>query len=395
MSPPISFSPTSLGGMSIIDAFQKLSYAIFMEKNTRISAHGGEYEINKYGRDKISLDFSVNLNPLGIPESIKTVLDASSDYASRYPSLDHNELVELLAAKRGISKDWILMGNGASEIISLIVSAVTVNSDAKGSTALIIEPTFSGYERALKAHGVEITHLTLSEDIVGYIKKNPVSILFACSPNNPTGRVIEPQLLKELADTCKEQGTILVIDECFMGFVESQDSADKSKYSTASLIPDNDHIVLIDAFTKLYAVPGIRLGYCISSNRKLLDKMAPLAPEWNISAIAEAAGIAVLSEDDYLREARELIANEKAFLTKELTNLGFTVFPGEAPFILVKLPDNTNSFSFYESMIKDQGILLRNCSNFHGLDESFYRIAIKKHDENVKLVQACDAVLRR
>ena len=418
-----------------------------MEKNTKIPAHGGEYEINEYGKDSIKLDYSVNLNPLGIPASIDALFKDSgalSEMISHYPSLDHGDLISRLAEKRNIPKDWILMGNGASEIISLIAEsagspaapgAQAASAPSKGSCAkaLIIEPTFSGYERALSARGIEILRyelneagnkfrseaatkasssapeagaFALTEDIIGHIEENPVDMVFACSPNNPTGRVIEPGLLKKLADKCKELNTILVIDECFMGFTKGNENANSldsvkdanlrgcNSRSAAGLLRDNDHIILIDAFTKLYSMPGIRLGYCICSNTALIKKMQDLTPEWNISAIAEAAGTAALSEDEYVQRAQELIEKERAFLTKGLTNLGFTVYPSDANFILVKLPYGINSVSFYERMIKDHGILLRNCSNFHGLDESFYRIAVKNHDDNEALLESLSRSLQ-
>ena len=397
-----------------------------MEKNSKIPVHGGEYEINEYGKDSIKLDFSVNLNPLGISASIDALFkdgDALSEMSSHYPSLDHSDLISLLAEKRNVPKDWILTGNGASEIISLIAEIatlhdqVTQNPSTPGrpcAKALIIEPTFSGYERALSARGIKILRyelneagaFALTEDIIGHIEENPVDMVFACSPNNPTGRVIEPGLLKKLADKCKELNTILVIDECFMGFTKGNENANSldsvkdanprgcNSRSAADLLRGNDHIILIDAFTKLYSMPGIRLGYCICSNTALIKKMQDLTPEWNISAIAEAAGIAALSEDDYVQRAQELIEKERAFLTKELTNLGFTVYPSDANFILVKLPYGINSVSFYERMIKDHGILLRNCSNFHGLDESFYRIAVKNHDDNEALLESLSRSLQ-
>ena len=372
-----------------------------MKKITRLPAHGGEYEINEYGKDSIKLDFSVNLNPLGIPESIVTLLKdntALSEMISHYPTLDHDVIRSHLAEKRNIPKDWILMGNGASEIISIIAESIGSSNlaatDVPYTKALIVEPTFSGYERALSARGIKVLHyelpntFELTDDIIDYIRENPVDMLFACSPNNPTGQTIAPLLLKKLSDTCKELNTLLIIDECFMGFVKNN-----HEYSAINSLRDNDHIILIDAFTKLYSMPGIRLGYCICSDTSLIKKLQDLTPEWNISTFSEAMGVAVLSEDAYIRQAQELIEKEKSFLTKELTNLGFTVYPSCAPFILLKIPAGTDSTTIYHSMIKDHGILLRNCSNFHGLDDSYYRIAIRDHEDNLKLIRTLQLVL--
>ena len=297
-----------------------------MKKIENLPAHGGEYEINEYGKDKIKLDFSVNINPLGIPESIGALLKdhtSLSETISHYPSLSHDVLRSRLAEKRNVPKDWILMGNGASEIISLIAeTAVLSNWAAIGKAcakALIIEPTFSGYERALSARGIKVLHyempstFELTEDIISYIKENPVDMVFICNPNNPTGRVIEPELLRKLVNTCKDLNTLMIIDECFMGFAK-----DSHRYSAINSLRDNDHIILIDAFTKLYSMPGIRLGYCICSDTSLIKKLQDLTPEWNISTFSEAMGVAVLSEDAYIRQAQELIEKEKSFSLEDL-----------------------------------------------------------------------------
>ena len=360
-----------------------------------IPPHGGEYENNG-----IELDYSVNLNPLGIPSSIEDVLNKGLFAVSEYPSLDQGRLNSLLAIKRGFPKEFFFLGNGASEVITVLAEAVA--SEKPG--ALIIEPTFSGYERALLARGFDILNYSLlpeddfelKPDIIDFIKRNKdIDIIFACSPNNPTGRLISFDLLKEMAITCKKLDIILAVDECFMGFVK-----DKDVQSCQSLIKENENIVLIDAFTKLFSVPGVRLGYCISSNIKLIDKMNALKPEWNISSVAEAVGIAALSECDrdnggYLEKAKELIASERVFLSDALKKLGLSVYKSDAPFLLFRLPKELSqcAFSIYEKTAKDHGILLRNCSNFHGLDDSYYRIAIRDHEDNLKLIRTLQLVL--
>lgn len=365
-----------------------------MNNKNILPLHGGEYDTNS-----IKLDYSVNLNPLGLPKVISTALKDSLYDASIYPSLHQDRLKELLSKANNLPQDYFFIGNGASEAITLLAEALS----SKCSKALIVDPTFSGYERALRARNYEIFSFSLTEDndfeltsdILDHIKSiENLDLVFACSPNNPTGRAISFDLVKEMADTCKKLGIILVIDESFMGF-----DKDKKACSCLSLIEKYDNLVLIDAFTKLFAVPGVRLGYCISSNSKLIHKINELKPEWNVSSIAEATGIAILSEnrpetEEYIEQTLELIEKEKAFLTNELIKIGFKVFKSDAPFLLFKLPPKLqkDGLSFYKKTAKDHGILLRNCSNFHGLDESYYRIAIKKHEDNIALIKALQLV---
>ncbi|RKM58333.1 aminotransferase class I/II-fold pyridoxal phosphate-dependent enzyme [Butyrivibrio sp. X503] len=362
-------------------------------KNTgHFPLHGGEYE-----KSPIKLDYSVNLNPLGIPTSIRKTLKMCISSASEYPSLDQSALKCLLSEKRDLSKEFFFIGNGASEVITLLTQAVASESPK----ALIIEPTFSGYERALASRGFEILHFNLlpeddfelKPEILDFIKRNSdMDIIFVCNPNNPTGRTISFDLIKEIAKICKDLEIILAVDECFMGFVK-----EKEEKSCISLIKDNGNVVLIDAFTKLFSVPGVRLGYCICSDTKLIDKMNALKPEWNVSSIAEAVGISALStdNDDFLKEAKELIETERIFLARELEILGLSVYQSDAPFLMFRLPKelSKSALSFYERTAKYHGILLRNCGNFHDLDDSYYRIAIRKHEDNLELIQTLKLVL--
>ena len=381
--------------------FIRLFYIIIsimktMEKHDKYPAHGGDCKQNN-----IKLDFSVNINPLGPPKSVLNALKNPDALLGKYPSPDQSALREQLEAKRNIPMNRILIGNGASEIISILAGAIATRKLKNSSTenggnilpvASVIAPTFSGYERALSAYGFDIKYFDLPEHDFRFNESffdhgikdiDNLDLVILCNPNNPTGQAIPRALIKKIADECKRRDIILAIDETFMGLVK-----DKSKYSCESILGKNKNLILIDAFTKLYAIPGVRLGYCATYNEELLKDMSSIKPEWSVSTFAEAAGIAALSENSYIDEAIALIEKEKKYLLKELSSLGFCPQEGEAPFILFSIPKKYNAKTFYDKMIKDHGILLRNCSNFHGLDDHYFRIGIKKHEENVELMKA-------
>ncbi len=359
-----------------------------MNKNDFI-VHGGEYD----NYNNIKLDFSVNINPLGMPGDVCYALTTHVRQLEKYPDRNCTALKKAIVSSHGsffpnITADNIFIGNGASEVISLLANAISPKR------ALIVEPTFSGYERALTGFGCKVEHymlqrnnsFKLEESFLSYLTNENIDVLFICSPNNPTGQVIPSDLLHKIADICEDSGTYLVVDQCFMGFVADK-STNKSEY--IEMINDHPHMIIIDAFTKIYAMPGIRLGYCISSALYLLNKMLELQPEWSISTYAQIAGCIALEQEDYLQKTINIITSERAYLTNELSVLGFTVYPSDANFILFNVPSDSKArIMLRERLAKEYSILIRSCDNFRGLNFGDYRIAVKCHDDNITLINA-------
>lgn len=350
--------------------------------------HGGIFDKNC----KIKYDFSVNVNPLGMPEKVRHDITEHISLLEKYPNLSDCSLLAKLSAYHNIPEEYFVMGNGASEIITLLVQAIL----ARG--AVLPVPTFSGYKKALASRNCRVkefnlrsdNNFRLTDDFLSYVKKaGTVDMIFLCNPNNPTGALIPYDTIKKVADFCENFGIYLVIDECFMGFVPGE-----KKTSAISLIKDHPHLIIIDAFTKLYCLPGIRLGFCICSNPRILSELNSLKPEWNISSLALLAGEKSLSENEYVHRSIELITTERDFLSKELKSLGFTVFESDTNFILTRLPLAllTSSHSHLagsmlaDKLAREHGILVRNCANFSGLDNSYFRIAVRNHEENVVLM---------
>jgi threonine-phosphate decarboxylase len=222
---------------------------------------------------------------------------------------------------------------------------------------------------------------TLTESILGRITPE-LDMLFICNPNNPTGLTVAPDLLIRILVACEKTGTLLVVDECFNGFLDEPE-----KHSLKSRLPEYGNLLVLDAFTKLYGMAGVRLGYCMTMNGALLDDMRNAGQPWAVSSLAQAAGLAALCEDAYVSEARALVKTERAYLMPELNRLGIRVLGGEANYIFFRcaVPDLAKK-------LRERGILIRNCSNFAGLTNGYYRIAVRTRDENVRLIEALTAL---
>lgn len=333
----------------------------------------------KHGGNDLSLDiqhdFSANLSPLGMPERVRQAAADSVVYSDRYPDPMCVELREKLSEKYGISADNIVCGNGADDLIYRTVSAL------KPNTTLIVSPAFSEYKKALAENGCKVHEYTLSEengfevteDIISHISGN--DMVFLCTPNNPTGRVIAPDILSKISRECEKNAAFLFCDESFIGFTDSAE-----KLSAMNCMKDKT--IILRSFTKLYAMAGLRLGYVICGDKYIAEKIACTGQYWSVSAPAQGAGIAALDEEGYVRKAAELVKNEREYLQKELHDLGIKYYNSDANFILFKSDEKLG-----ESMLKEK-ILLRCCDDYSGLDGSFYRIAVKTHEENEVFISA-------
>lgn len=340
--------------------------------------HGGDIY-----RNRVRLDFSANVNPLGTPEPVKEAIRLAAEEIDRYPDPYCTDLCERLSALHGVSRDAVLCGNGAAELIFSFVSALSPKA------ALLPVPSFAEYETALRAAGVPITFYPLLREegfavtnrILDAITEDTGAFLL-CSPNNPTGRSIEPALLLRILDRCRETGTWLFLDECFWDLTDP----DKA-FLLEDALNDGDRALLLHAFTKAYGMAGVRLGYAVSKNRELLMKMSETAQPWNVSTLAQRAGLAALDCSDWAENARALFKAEKAYLMKELTALGVSVFYGDANFLLL-----SDVPKLYEGLLK-KGILVRDCENYRGLQKGDVRIAVRTHAENQALIAAISEVL--
>ena len=335
--------------------------------------HGGD--IYKH---EIELDFSVNVNPFGTPEEVVEAAKEAAESLSAYPDPYCGQLRKMLAQATGTDAQHIICGNGAAELIFQFVLAL------KPAKTLLPEPSFSEYASALSAFDGETVNFPLkredgfqfTEAVLDAVTED-ISLVMICSPNNPTGQCIPEKLLLGILEKCRKCGTWLFLDECFL------DLSDAGK--AASLIPllaDGDRVFILKAFTKMYGMAGVRLGYGICRNRGMMDKMCSLIQPWNVSSIAQAAGCAALALTDWPEKTRAVIAEEKAFLLRELKNLGIDVLPSDTNFLMLSgVP------GLYEQLLEKK-ILIRSCANYAGLGGGDVRIAVRTRAENERLIAA-------
>lgn len=332
--------------------------------------HGGDI----YG-NRVTLDFSVNVNPLGVPEAVKKALHHAADVCMQYPDIAARKLKKAVSQMLQVSEEYLLFGNGASELFLAIVHGM------KPKKTVIVVPSFYGYEYAAgAAEGEVIFYETKEED--GFSLKEDffrilteeAELLFLANPNNPTGKLLDMDYLKRLLWHCKRQGIIVVLDECFIEFCDGGSSVLRD-------LEQFENLLLVRAFTKSFAIPGVRLGYLVSRNQLLLDRIRGHLPEWNLSCFAQAAGVACAAQREFLEETAAYTRKERQFLEAGLKKHGIRVFPGAANFLLVYSP-----MPLYESLL-ERGILIRRCENFRGLSKGFYRIAVKTRKENETLLK--------
>lgn len=341
--------------------------------------HGGDVY-----RHQNVIDFSANCNPLGTPQRVKEAIAESSEQVYHYPDVECEELRRALEVYEGIPKEGILCGNGAADLIFSLVLA------RKPKKALLPAPTFAEYEQALGLSDCEISYYNMEEkngfimgeDFLSMIT-DEMDILFLCNPNNPTGVLLDRTFIKKVLDACHRHHVFFVLDECFVDFVEYPQD-----YTMKEYLEEFPELFILKAFTKRYAIAGVRLGYGLSRNRLLLERMNEVKQPWNVSTTAQKAGLAALGETEYVKKAMNLVHRERVFLKKALERLGYKVYDSKANYIFFHGPARL------QEKCLQQGVLIRDCSNYRGLSDGYYRIAVRTHGENEKLIQTLNNIDR-
>lgn len=339
--------------------------------------HGGDIQsyFDDYGT--YPLDFSANISPLGIPTAIEDCIRNSISTVSSYPDPHSRRLTQALSEFHNLDSSYFLCGNGAADLIYRLSFAL------KPKKALLLAPTFGEYEESLTCVGCEISYyflqasknFLLEDEFLGYLKPD-IDICFLCQPNNPTGQLCNPLLLEKIRAMTKEMGITLVIDECFLDF-----SLDAENYTSLPVLSRYPNIFILKAFTKMYAIPGIRLGYGVSSNKDLLMQLDAVGQPWSVSTLAEEVGIIALKQTTYVEEVLKLVQIEREKLFISLQCKGFVCYPSSVNFLLFYYKDENIKSHFAEN-----GILIRDCSNYKGLSSGFYRIAVKNAEENNRFI---------
>lgn len=364
--------------------------------------HGGNiYKIfREKNIDKI-LDYSSNINPYGLPENLKKEIFEKLFVLERYPDPDYIELREKIAEKNNLNIENIIVGNGATEIIFLFMKILSPKK------VLIVSPTFGEYERAIKSSiladdSLEINYFELKEEenFVLNIKnletelENNYDLLILCNPNNPTGQFLKLKKLEEILKICEQKNTKLFVDEAFVEFVE-----DWENESIINSKENKENLFVIRAFTKFFAIPGLRLGYGICFNNNLLKKMLEKKEPWSVNNIADLAGQTILDDENYIQKTKEWIKDQKKYMYENLNKIeGLRVYKTEVNFILLKIEDNLLEKGLDVKNLRkkmlEKGILIRDASNFIYLDKHYFRLAIKDKLNNKKVIETLTSILK-
>gem|GEM_PF-17626 len=386
--------------------------------------HGGDIY-----RNQVKMDFSVNTNPLGMPERVKQALMRAVEESGNYPDIRAEALVAAVADWGGFRREMLVFGNGASELLLAAVHAV------RPEKILIPTPSFFGYEKAAEAAGCEVVYWEMKPEEKFCLTENfldcltaDVDMVFLANPNNPVGNLLQPELLEKIAEKCLTNHCFLVLDECFIELTGKEKT-----YSFVAKLGRYPNVLVLRAFTKLFAIPGVRLGYVVCGE-ELAEKIRKQLPEWNLSVYAQKAGVAATEEKGFAERSAAYVAKERAYLTEVLEKEGFSVYPGEADYLLFSVEGYGGSGerkpgkylrdgnqekpgreflgvgkenvqrdfqdgkqgetekTLYELLL-ERGILIRDCSNFRGLSQGFYRIAVKSAGENRRFAEVLHDVM--
>lgn len=355
--------------------------------------HGSDLEKVEayYGIKKEDIiPFAGNVNPLGISPLLKKSMASHIESISEYPDRDYKELRSTLALYCNVPMEHIIVGNGATEMISLTMQLLHPKH------ALLLSPTYSEYTREIDLVGGHVEEYFLREDLDFKLDLNDliskltddIDLLAICNPNNPTSSALNTEEITKILTHCKLHDIFVMIDETYVEF-----APDIEAVSAVSLIPKYDNFMIIRGVSKFYAAPGLRFGYGMTSNEAFLKDLLLYQNPWSLNSIAAYAGERMFSDTDYYKKTRELICSERTYMFDELKkNPNFKPYKAYANFILVEiLKEGVTSFDVFEKAIKNR-LMIRDCSSFESLAGEFFRFCIMNPADNRRLLDVLNQI---
>ena len=351
--------------------------------------HGGNvWEAGRKSHRRFDqfLDFSSNINPCGPPSGVREALRKGFKKIIYYPDPDYACLKVALVRFLGVKPASIFVGNGMSQIIDLVMRFHDFRD------AIILNPTYREYELACLKTGISVRHLAFREKenfnveiekFYEILDKKKESLIFFCNPNNPTGVFIPRPFFKDLLKKISSGGHWLVVDEAFIDF-----SPGGREDSLMPLVNQYPRLVVLWSLTKIFSIPGLRLGVAIA-NKKITERLEEIVSPWSVNILAEEAAIASLKDKAFLEETRRWIKRESEYLFNSLNKFKcLKIYPSQANFFLLKIMDKNITAGKLAKALFAHKILIRNCSNFRSLDDYFFRLAVKDRESNTKLISA-------
>ena len=355
-----------------------------------LNGHGGNIkqicDKNGLNPDEI-IDFSASINPLGCPEVVRKAVSEQFNDIQHYPDSQCTDLRKTIAEKVPCNESNVIIGNGSNELFYLIPRAL------KPEKGVLLQPTFGEFKDAFCNSNIDVVEIINDDKDFPVINSNISRLksvedcmVFLCNPNNPTGQLTRKEDIIELVNDNPKR--LIVIDEAFMDFVE-----DDEKYSVIKDAPLMDNLIVVRSLTKFYGFPGLRLGYLVA-NETIVNKLMRYKEPWTVNTIAQVAGMAAINDEAFATNTRQYVSGEKTFLYDGLKMIkDIHPFQPTVNFILVRIGDSGITSSEIQNLLLKNNILIRNCSNFVGLDETFFRVAVKTREENRKLLSALKLIM--
>jgi threonine-phosphate decarboxylase len=324
------------------------------------------------------IDFSANINPLGPPPALKEKWNDFYQEITVYPDPFAEKLRNRITEREKISVDSILIGNGGAELITLVARFLS------GKKVLVVEPSFSEYEKACRANDCEIQyhqligpHFELSVDEL-LPSLAGADALFLCNPNNPTGIQYPVSTVMSIIQESEKQNCHVVLDEAFYDFLVNYES----------LIPyvnKFSNLIIIRSMTKMFGIPGLRLGY-LAAAPALIAKISKYQPHWSINTIALLAGELCLQNEAYVKKTQVYVSEERKRLYTFFKKNHFQFTSSQVNFYLLRDSTLQDQNILFEFLLR-KGIIPRHTFNFPGLEGKWLRFAIKSKEENNKLME--------
>lgn len=350
--------------------------------------HGSDLEKIEiiYGIKKEDItSFSANVNPLGISPRLRKTLADKIDAITGYPDREYTSLRKCIADYIKGDMDNIVVGNGSTELISLFIQLISPKN------ALILAPTYSEYEREITLNGGTCNFYGLSEennfkldlaDLELSLEKG-IDLLIICNPNNPTSTSITVHQMEDILKICKKNDIIIMVDETYVEFAPNMNDV-----TSVPLTDKYDNIIILRGISKFFAAPGLRLGYAICGNKPLMEELNKKKNPWTINTLAAIAGEIMFTDEVYINKTRDLIHSERERVCNMLSSSkNAKVYEPTANFVLIKiLKEGVTSSHLFDVAIKE-GLMIRDCSTFTFLDNTFIRFCFMSPEMNTKLVE--------
>jgi len=328
------------------------------------------------------LDFSASINPLGPPRGLDELISRYFCRLQHYPDINNRLLIDSLSGLHEVPAECIVPGNGSTELIYWLPKALGIGS------AVAVMPTFSEYCKAFELQGVDVHKLVCSVDnffqptvvqIEDAVARHRPEAVLLTHPGSPSGSLLPPDLIDWVASNSNGAFKI-IIDEVFIDFCEEK--------SLKRLLENSSSLLLIRSLTKFYGLPGLRIGYILTS-APLADAVRRFVPPWSVNTLAQAAGAYCMHQEDYRAKTLEVVERERRKISERLSGMpGLRVFPGEANYLLVELDRRLPSSEVLKRDLFDSGlVLIRNCGSFEGLDDFYFRVAVRLPQQNEKLIE--------